>query len=83
MKKKEELSTTYKQEDLDKLKLNLPLNYSKIIAEKIKNVVSERQVQYVINGTHADLHGIIPIALEMALEEKAKKEAIAKRMAKL
>lgn len=68
---------------IPKLKSLLPPNYSAIIADKINNVVSNRQVQNVINGSQADHHGIIKIAIKMALDEKKKKQILNEKLSQL
>lgn len=77
------MSKNTKELIIPKLKSLLPPNYSAIIAEKINNVVSNRQVQNVINGSQADHHGIIKIAIKMALDEKKKKELLNKKISQL
>lgn len=71
------------REDLEKIKSYLPANHSEIIIEKLNGAVGERQIYYVLSGQRKDNYGIIDIALDLAFEEKKRREARAKRIDKL
>lgn len=73
----------FTKEDLEKIKMYLPHNYREIIIEKLNGSVGERMIYFVLNGERNDRYGIIDIAMDLAFEEKAKRDAIKKRINKL
>jgi uncharacterized protein YeeX (DUF496 family) len=65
---------------INKLKQFLPGNYQVLIHKKINEAITLRQIRNIIAGTSNDYHGVIDAMIDIALEEKAKRKAIAKRM---
>jgi hypothetical protein len=68
------------QVNIDSIKKFLPKNYVKLIREQIKNAVSERMIQYVLNGKCTDSHGIIEVAINMANKEKKRRKSLAAKI---
>lgn len=65
------------------IKKYLPNNYLKLIREKTGTDISDRLIQYILNGERNDNHNIIDTAIDIALDEKFKQDAIKKRLKKL
>lgn len=75
--------TQNNNEKIDRLKEFLPKNYLVLIHNRINKAITIRQIRYVISGNQNDYHGVINAMCDIAAEEKAKREAIKKRIAKL
>ncbi len=69
--------------ELDSIKGLLPANYLAAIQKRLEEKVSTRQITYVLNNERTDHYGIIDTALDIAFEEKKRRESIAKRQQRL
>jgi len=73
-----------KTRDLNKIKKNLPRPYAPAILEKLKEKhkkvkASKSLIMAVMNNYKVDYHGIIDAAIEVAAEEKKRKEEQSKQ----
>ena len=58
----------------------LPKKYITEISVRIEKPISSRQIRFILNGERTDNFNVINTAIEIALEEKAKRELIKKRL---
>lgn len=61
----------------------LPKKYITEISTRIEKPISSRQIRFILNGERSDNFNVINIAIEIALEEKAKRELVKERLSML
>lgn len=71
------------QRESVKLKQNLPADATKRIHQALKGKISTRMIQMIIAGSWGDRHGVLKLAADIAMKEKAKRASVKKALKNL